>query len=1343
MDVSGTATGAFGLFVPTSGTEITLYEFSSPEIPGGAVFETPVAITVDNFDAPPEFVRQEFDADLVNSNAELSAAVVRLGDSLWAAHAILGDSGTTSAVRWYEIDLIAKTVKQSGTIQSDTVNYIYPSIAITPAGHIVIGHTSTGVDEFPTASVSVGYNNNGAIAMEDPVAVKEGEGGYFDTRGNLWGRYQATVADTEDPTKVWVFGQWSDNTDDGQTQVSEITLLGYSPMIDGTTGDDTFIVRRSATDPDLLEVDINGAVMEYEEAIMYSITVDGMGGTDTFILDTVNGEFELPMGVNFIGDGDDHLQIDSSLDAQWVIDGDGSGSLTLNALSLNDLSLTFVGIEEIDGSQGIDTFDIQMTNTDLTIRTRGGEDMIVVNNTGTGLVSASGNLGNDSFEVLNSGGGVALDGTEGMDTFTVDDAGTGMSTLMGGTDADTFHVMNSGTAGLTIFGNEGMDVFNFDNLLGTATTVAHGGDDNDQFNVIDAGLGDLELRGEGGDDEYFVTVVNPLTNFSIVDSVGAENDSLTAVGTGLDDVFDIADGSVMVNGGLWTITGIESFNYDGLGGNDTFNVDLPMSWDGMMTLMGGDDDDQFFVTNSGQGPITLLGQGGNDDYEVTFNSKTDVTINDDGVVGDDQFKGLATVNSDELVLAMDSANINGGMLSITGVESVEYDALAGKDVFTVNSAIGQSLFVGNDGRDSFNVYATADFNHFRGDAGEDSFFIFGSDGMATFEGGIDDDTFHVMMTTGNGTFDGQAGNDVFDIESVTGDSNFWGGDGEDVFTITNRLPLGSVGSINIDGGAARNLMVVNGYQSMSNDAVVTDTMITGLSAVPIIYASTGGSFSIDGANGGITLFGSATEINKFEVASFRANNSLLMKGGSADDIITVRAAALGAIEADGLEGTDTYQYAVGSGVNRFLFALDTGLAGTDRLITTLTEGNDQVMLSGEVFMVDTDTMVFNDQFEALIIDSRGGDDQISVARMDVGFLRLLTRNGSDTVNVNEFAGIQRGVLIEAGDDNDNINLLTSAAESFVQAYGGAGSDTIFVSSNSYGNAIVDGQEGSDQTTVEIADRSNRFVVARDSGTAGFDELTVLGSVLNDFLIFRSGVVNTRTQSILYNEKTEVLNVESVGGDDILSVYGISAAQTNIFTGNGEDYFVQYSTFGNAPTKILDVDLGVDNDIVVVRGSNADTTTTISGKQGNEFFNIGSSRADNNGNLDLVQGLVTVNGDGGNDRLYINDRGKISSFDLRVDVASVREITSDSFPFFAGVDYDSIDVFRLDATDFKNLIEVVGSEETTYEFVGNGGFNQLLLLPDDDGRELVNTGTRNGFYTFDTKRDIFFTNFFIV
>ena len=122
---------------------------------------------------------------------------------------------------------------------------------------------------------------------------------------------------------------------------------------------------------------------------------------------------------------------------------------------------------------------------------------------------------------------------------------------------------------MTIDAGVDADTITIDDSSGSAAAIlAMAGDGNDEFFVEGTGVGVIELQGQAGDDTYYVNSVDPAADFSIVDSVNAENDKLVATGTEFDDVFDIGGDTetAIINGHQWSIIGIEEYSIDGLGG---------------------------------------------------------------------------------------------------------------------------------------------------------------------------------------------------------------------------------------------------------------------------------------------------------------------------------------------------------------------------------------------------------------------------------------------------------------------------------------------------------------------------------------------------------------------------------------------------------------------------------------------------------------------------------------------------------------------------------------------------------------------------------------------------------
>ena len=169
--------------------------------------------------------------------------------------------------------------------------------------------------------------------------------------------------------------------------------------------------------------------------------------------------------------------------------------------------------------------------------------------------------------------------------------------ITGTTGVNTVDVSNTSTD-LAITTRDGADVFNIENV-GTGIVTVNSGDADDVFNIINSG-GGVFLMGEVGDDDYNVDLNNPGGLITIRDSVGSENDSLSALGTAGDDIF-IFDGTLVdVNGVQIDHEGVENVSYDGLAGDDIFEIRSAVGGD-VKDFTGGEGNDLFIVNDMGAG----------------------------------------------------------------------------------------------------------------------------------------------------------------------------------------------------------------------------------------------------------------------------------------------------------------------------------------------------------------------------------------------------------------------------------------------------------------------------------------------------------------------------------------------------------------------------------------------------------------------------------------------------------------------------------------------------------------------------------------------------------------------
>lgn len=197
--------------------------------------------------------------------------------------------------------------------------------------------------------------------------------------------------------------------------------------------------------------------------------------------------------------------------------------------------------------------------------------------------------------------------------------------------------------------------------------------------------------------------------------------------------------------------------------------------------------------------------------------------------------------------------------------------------------------------------------------------------------------------------------------------------------------------------------------------------------------------------------------------------------------------------------------------------------------------------------------------------------------------------------------------------------------------------------------------------------------------------------------------------------------------------------------------------------ILALASGNGSNVIVLKGTLTDSSYQVVGGPLADSFHVGDTRIGNQGDLDLIRGMVTLVGNGGDDSLEINDHGATGEFNYLVDPSRVTNDTSTvrrptgqttSPPrTFApgGIVYnatgngarDTIATLRLDGTDQANTFSVVPSTLTLMTINGNQPVSGVPVVGGGDylrldtsrfadrigGRALHLTSVGNGFWTF--------------
>jgi Ca2+-binding RTX toxin-like protein len=410
--------------------------------------------------------------------------------------------------------------------------------------------------------------------------------------------------------------------------------------IEGTEAGDKIALRLQAGDTGILQVDVGddgSADFSFDRTRVAAIAVDAGAGDDLVRIDEGNGVFtdSIPTTIDG-GAGDDTIAGGNGVE---TLRG-GDGNDTLDGNGGNDLALL---------GAGDDTFVWDPGDGSDTVEGQDGNDTLVFNGAAAAeRVELSANR--DHLTFFRDPGRITMDthGVERVDFNALGGADAVNVNDLSGTGVNSVNVDLAGTLGgaagdgqtdrVTVDGTDGNDAIN---VTGDASGVAASGLTAHVAVRHQESSDELDVNGRGGNDAISATGLAAGAIATILDG-GAGEDAIAG-----------GAGSERLLGG----DGDDSI--DGNGGND------------VSELGAGDDS---FVWDPGDGSDTIEGQDGID--TLVFNGA-----------------GLAervdlSANGSRLKFFRDLGNIT---MDTAGVEKVDFNALGGADVVTVNDLSGTDV----------------------------------------------------------------------------------------------------------------------------------------------------------------------------------------------------------------------------------------------------------------------------------------------------------------------------------------------------------------------------------------------------------------------------------------------------------------------------------------------------------------------------------------------------------------------------------------------------------------------------------------------------------------------------
>jgi hypothetical protein len=307
----------------------------------------------------------------------LYQAVIRNG-RLWTAHNISVDNTgvansspatrTRNGSRWYEVANLDSTLTlaQSGTVFDPTApndvnrrNYWIPSIMVSGQGHVAMGFSTAGTNEYINAATVGRLSGDAPGTMGTPTLYTNSTTAYNppdDTggsNGRRWGDYSYTSVDPEDDMTMWTIQEFCDATN--SYGVRAVKLLAPPPATP-------------------LSANPSG-IRENQSSINVTITGASTSGSGFF-----------DPGTGFA------KRISATI----------SGGVTVNSITYNSPTQVTLNVSTVGASAG--TKSVTVTNPDGQSRT--GNDILTVTSPAGTPVAITGDTwvqGADAFRNTNYG----------------------------------------------------------------------------------------------------------------------------------------------------------------------------------------------------------------------------------------------------------------------------------------------------------------------------------------------------------------------------------------------------------------------------------------------------------------------------------------------------------------------------------------------------------------------------------------------------------------------------------------------------------------------------------------------------------------------------------------------------------------------------------------------------------------------------------------------------------------------------------------------------------------------------------------------------------------------------
>jgi len=805
---------------------------------------------------------------------------------------------------------------------------------------------------------------------------------------------------------------------------------------------------------------------------------------------------------------------------------------------------------------------------------------------------------------------ITIDASSMSSAVTIN-AGSGLDTLKGGSGADVFNIT---AAKASIVGNGGSDTLNINAAITqNASFIA-------SIETINVNA-DTSLTGDMSTSTLSIAGGKTLT----MDTALIASDTMSMVNAGT-VVLNATDGQTL-SGVTLTGSGILKVNSD----NDGSNVDLSgmnvSGYSGAITISGGDGIDTIVGTSKAD---TIYGGEGDD--VITGGSGTDRM---DGEEGSDTyvFTSSADIASDiisdtggsgtDIVWVNVSGDQNISTLSVSGIEGLKFYQGGTSQILTISKAQAASYtdFIGYaSASDTLNVTgitSSLDMNSSKTYTNISKIVMTGSGSSAmTLSGaqGVSN-----AITGGSGADTLIAGHQT---------DTLYGGSGNDMYQFTSAY-LTSLDIVSDSGGTADILHITD------SGATISDAMLTNVTGVEILKLSGGsnnvslGSEAYNGGSG-FTIVDLSSSSGTNVVTNSMIGNLTLIGGSGTDTLnisggVALNASNISNVEAINVTSGSSSMSGVFSGSPTVTVASGASLSTTGSSINGKTFTINGTLIATSVNAASLSSISLNSGALISLALAIGGTLDASASgfyKDSGGALQIYGNSGSETITISsETFGTNANDTISDSVGTDTLIVTGSTAVDFTKI---EGMEVVDLTDYDYSGALETSVGSSETVWIDSAYTSINL------GSSANDQLYITANTVDLSSSTLSGIESFYVASgaTLIIKASDVSGKSVTGGGSVtLIVNSDSTADLSGVTVSGTKTleFTANATFSGTlgSMSILSADSGITATV---------TAETLNGKtlsiigDGSLDITASSTAASNNfsGLTNSISGTVTLN-----------------------------------------------------------------------------------------------------------------------